>query len=433
MFVEQWTSLTIQITKSLTTYVCGSSDTSFLSADMPTEVNEIQHISSTIQSSTSTLNDNLNNNHKNKKNKHRLKNIDLTIYWAGNTTNNQLKISHFTPHALKFVWGRLVNLIGNPNRMVFHGSGAGLKDAEPVSPAVFASCLSGISENVDAMLQIGNSTSSAVSGDDQPATTSGYYTQSGRYAISAVAFPPRANTILRVYGAWLFDASLTKRAGYEKGKARAIECLGNILCTPHARNMRDLDPSMRTRYVMAVDEAVGCENDEVLASVISGSRMVLGTNIPGIRILTDTLNRAIMKILSQDQIAPEAHHTHTIFRRNSNNNIDDPQKTKTTQSHNFFGTHPLSTLRSHCLTILSSQTSHPHSSQVCMQLLTAYMYTEQNALNLQKVSHNKVNGKKTNKKLTHHLVRSCCGSCMATCTRPARHSTQHCATTSLLR
>ena len=55
--------------------------------------------------------------------------LDLFIEWSNNSPN--LKITNFTPHALKFVWGRLINLLNNPNRMVYHDNGT------PVAPRVF--------------------------------------------------------------------------------------------------------------------------------------------------------------------------------------------------------------------------------------------------------------------------------------------------------
>ena len=56
-----------------------------------------------------------------------------------------------------------------------------------------------------------------------------------RFAISAIATPPSTNTILDIYGAWLFDAAIQKKEGYEAGRALALECLGLIFCTPSRR------------------------------------------------------------------------------------------------------------------------------------------------------------------------------------------------------
>jgi len=51
---------------------------------------------------------------------------------------------------------------------------------------------------------------------------------------------------------------------------------------------------------MAIENAIEEGEDQMIAAVVLGSKLILGSNIPGIRILTDSLNAAIMMVLQQD-------------------------------------------------------------------------------------------------------------------------------------
>jgi hypothetical protein len=110
-------------------------------------------------------------------------------------------------------------------------------------------------------------------------------TLSGRFSINVIATPPSVNTVLEIAGPWLFDAALHKRDGYESGRARAIQTIGDIFCSP-CRSGRGVDimPSYSTRYIMAIEKAMEDEDPEAIAAILASSKLVLGCNFKGAQV-----------------------------------------------------------------------------------------------------------------------------------------------------
>lgn len=129
--------------------------------------------------------------------------VDVSVDWGGRTSS--IKIIT-TPACLKFMWNRFVHLLGNVNRLTFHGD----KPTSNVTPQVHRAAIRAVYIMVEIMLKSGQSLASTSL--DISAT------MSGRFAISAIASPPSTNTILDIYGAWLFDAALQQKEGYESGR-----------------------------------------------------------------------------------------------------------------------------------------------------------------------------------------------------------------------
>ena len=81
----------------------------------------------------------------------------------------------------------------------------------------------------------------------------------------------------------------------------AIECLGNIFCTP-SRNGKPntILPSYKTRFMLVIEKAIEDEDPRALAAVLTSSKFVLGCNFKGTKVLIKSLNNAITTILEQD-------------------------------------------------------------------------------------------------------------------------------------
>ncbi|GMH93162.1 hypothetical protein TrVE_jg8496 [Triparma verrucosa] len=281
--------------------------------------------------------------------------VDVSVDWGGR--GQSIKIIT-TPVCLKFMWNRFVHLLGNVNRLTWNGD----EQQGDVKPMVHRAAIRAVNIMVEIMLKSGQSLASTSL--DISAT------MSGRFAISAIATPPSTNTILDIYGAWLFDAALQKKEGYESGRSMAIECLGNIFCTP-SRNGKPntILPSYKTRFMLVIEKAIEDEDPRALAAVLTSSKFVLGCNFKGTKVLIKSLNNAITTILEQD--------------------IDEDAQPRrwrgeTSQQANTYGGYELKLLRKACLEVLSTEICLAKPAQIS-SLLTAIMYTERTPTNVQKL------------------------------------------------
>ncbi|GMH70518.1 hypothetical protein TL16_g05425 [Triparma laevis f. inornata] len=255
--------------------------------------------------------------------------VDVSVDWGGRTSS--IKIIT-TPACLKFMWNRFVHLLGNVNRLTFHGD----KPTSNVTPQVHRAAIRAVYIMVEIMLKSGQSLASTSL--DISAT------MSGRFAISAIASPPSTNTILDIYGAWLFDAALQQKEGYESG-------------------------SYETRFMLVIEKAIEEEDQKALAAVLTSSKFVLGCNFKGTKVLIKSLNNAITTILEQD--------------------IDEDAQPRrwrgeSSQQPNTYGGFELKLLRKACLEVLSTEICLAKPAQIS-SLLTAIMYTERTPTNVQKL------------------------------------------------
>jgi len=204
VFVAQWSELVVQVTHSLVMFVCGNREGAILMGgggeNDKSAGDSTNEKGGRIKASGG---DKLNNDdrddgdgedaenvdddddddddeddegYNNISAKFRKRSIDLFISWSsahtavGSTTGSQLRISNFSPFALKIVWSRLVNLLGNPNRMVFH------EDGSHVSPQVMDCAMNSVDRMVNEMLLVGS--------NDDASALSMNLTKSGRYEVS---------------------------------------------------------------------------------------------------------------------------------------------------------------------------------------------------------------------------------------------------------
>ncbi|ETV83727.1 hypothetical protein, variant 1 [Aphanomyces astaci] len=116
---------------------------------------------------------------------------------------------------------------------------------------------------------------------------------------------PDVNTILRILGPWLFDASLNRTAAprFALCRAEAIRCLGGLLCRHGIGRTKQVSWPFTIRALMAIQKAL-LDTDEVVvvaAAVVSCSR-IFGTHgthtLRGVGVLAGSFHYAIDHILS---------------------------------------------------------------------------------------------------------------------------------------
>ncbi|RHZ23174.1 hypothetical protein DYB31_005214 [Aphanomyces astaci] len=115
---------------------------------------------------------------------------------------------------------------------------------------------------------------------------------------------PDVNTILRILGPWLFDASLNRTAAprFALCRAEAIRCLGGLLCRHGIGRTKQVSWPFTIRALMAIQKAL-LDTDEVVvvaAAVVSCSR-IFGTHgthtLRGVGVLAGSFHYAIDHIL----------------------------------------------------------------------------------------------------------------------------------------
>ena len=158
-----------------------------------------------------------------------------------------------------YAWHRILNLIGNPNETI----------DQPQNLLAF---MSGVELVVNQFLKITFALEKSTS----------------------TLIAPTGNTILHIFGSWLFDCVLLNRSGFEEGTALAMKILSNIMITTHKTNFL---PIYISSYFSCVQRALNTEG-RVLVSVITSSSNIFIKDIKGIRCLVPLFFNAIQKVLS---------------------------------------------------------------------------------------------------------------------------------------
>ena len=187
---------------------------------------------------------------------------------SNSNNNNQavvIKFDDSVQHLLlenEFVfysWHRMLNLIGNPTLSIN-------------DPPILLAFMSGVELIVNQMLKVGFNSKKT----------------------DANLISPTGNTILHVFGAWLFDCILTNRPGFEEGTALAMKILNNIMLSKHKT---DFLPVYVSSYFSCLQRALSTEG-RVLVSAITSTTSIFTKEIKGIRCLVPLFFEAIQKVLS---------------------------------------------------------------------------------------------------------------------------------------
>lgn len=162
-----------------------------------------------------------------------------------------------------YAWQRFLNLIGNPNETIN-------------DPPILLAFMGSVENLINQFLKVGFSIARRGT-DDQ-----------------ANLIAPTGNTILHIFGVWLFDCVLLNRLGFDEGTAQAIKILSNIMITKHKTEFL---PQYVASYYSCLQRALATEG-RVLVSAITSSTALFLKEIKGIRCLVPLFFSAIQKVLS---------------------------------------------------------------------------------------------------------------------------------------
>mmetsp|Transcript_2685 Transcript_2685/g.9507 ORF Transcript_2685/g.9507 Transcript_2685/m.9507 type:complete len:1308 (+) Transcript_2685:68-3991(+) len=175
-----------------------------------------------------------------------------------------------------YSWHRMLNIIGNPSEVIQH-------------PAIFLAFMNGVEILVNQYLKIGYA--SKVAGKD-----------GNRF------LPPDGNTILHIFGTWLYDAIQFDRSGFDEGTALAMKILCNIMTTKHRT---DFLPIYMASFYSCMQEALMKEERVLLAAITSATNLFT-LEIKGLRCLVPSFIYAIHKVITKrakpfDSVMPAEH------------------------------------------------------------------------------------------------------------------------------
>jgi len=164
-----------------------------------------------------------------------------------------------------YYWHQILHILGSPNAF---------KD-----PEIFRIEFSGIVILVDLYLDLIKTTA----------------TQLG-------ANRPSGNTILRIFGDWLFEAVLLDRSGFEEGTALACATLCKIYCSSGDRKFL---PSYLSTFANCLTKVLSKDiNDKVLTAALLNCRTLFIQQLEGLNLLIPHFIYAISRVWSKD--GPEA-------------------------------------------------------------------------------------------------------------------------------
>ena len=212
----------------------------------------------------------------------------------------------------------MLNLIGNPNESI-------------QLPVIFLDFMTGVEILVNQYLKIGLA-SSLVKGNQS------------RF------IPPSGNTILHIFGTWLFDAIHLNRKSFEEGTALSTKILITIMSQKHTT---DFLPIYSSSFFSSMKKALD-QDGRVLITSITSSTSLFTLSLKGIRCLIPYFVKSILRICSckailADHVLPAEHVRRSALDIMSNLicyanhfnetkffsldvNIDSPDTTTTTTS-----------------------------------------------------------------------------------------------------
>ena len=151
----------------------------------------------------------------------------------------------------------MLNLIGNPNETI-------------KVPGIFLDFIKGIEIIVNLYLKIGFSKVQA----------------SNRF------IAPTGNTILHIFGTWLFDAIHMNRTGFEDGTSLAVKTLITIMSTKHET---DFLPIYLSNFYSCMQLALATESSVLVTTIITAQPLLTST-LKGVRCLIPSFVDACYKV-----------------------------------------------------------------------------------------------------------------------------------------
>lgn len=113
---------------------------------------------------------------------------------------------------------------------------------------------------------------------------------------SALPAPPTGNDILRIFGAWLFDAAACEDPAFSLGRATALSALGRIFCSDGCRG-RPFYGAHLVRFYQCVKAALQSRDERAVAAVVCSCCGIFGHNMDGCRLLVPSFLPVMDNIL----------------------------------------------------------------------------------------------------------------------------------------
>eukprot|EP01114_Cavostelium_apophysatum_P012293 TRINITY_DN2733_c0_g1_i3.p1 TRINITY_DN2733_c0_g1~~TRINITY_DN2733_c0_g1_i3.p1 ORF type:complete len:1100 (-),score=286.84 TRINITY_DN2733_c0_g1_i3:2012-5311(-) len=150
-----------------------------------------------------------------------------------------------TPDHAFYSWHKMLHLIGNPNE---------LQDSK-----IFVEAMRGLDSLVDAFLNVGTNSNLA----------------------KRKASPPDGNTILHIFGAWLFEAVKQNRLSFEEGTSLAVEIL---CCIFRVKRTTKFEPLYLASFYSCLSDVL-LKDGRVLVSALLCTTNFFAWELEGSRVL----------------------------------------------------------------------------------------------------------------------------------------------------
>ncbi|TMW68553.1 hypothetical protein Poli38472_006021 [Pythium oligandrum] len=229
---------------------------------------------------------------------------EVEIAWTENRLQSKVELD---PSLMTYAWYRLIRVVGHPS---------GFSD-----PEVFLTAIKGVSRLADEFMKreenpvvewedvLGALTTTIHKNrENQDAAINAQAEKrkkqnqaKGSAVVERVRSPPDVNTILRLLGPWLFDASLSRSQRFAACRSEALKCLGKLVCDFSGGRSKRIHWAYAVRSLMAVQGALLEEDDRIVASAVYTWSKVFGLygnhTLRGAAVLTGPFHRAVERIL----------------------------------------------------------------------------------------------------------------------------------------
>ncbi|KAJ5068671.1 hypothetical protein M0811_02614 [Anaeramoeba ignava] len=247
------------------------------------------------------------------------------------TSNSSPIILDLSNEQVVFCWTRILGILANPN--------------EITNPSIFYLAMSGIRSCVGLLLRIGSN-----------------FKKPGK---KTLIDHPNGNSILQIFGEWLFEAVSLNRPSFAEG----TECAYTILCEIFMSiQQKPFQEIYLSRFYRAIISAFENEvaNGKSICSILVYTKDIFSSELPGIYVMIPFFVSIIKKIMLNRQLS-------------------------------FSLSIPLQQLRRACITILSSLICLPNSFlKMKLELIPSKIIEERNATNFSTLkstlSHIVING-----------------------------------------
>ncbi|KAJ6242433.1 hypothetical protein M0813_22571 [Anaeramoeba flamelloides] len=197
----------------------------------------------------------------------------------------QQSVLNLSDKQVMFTWKGYLNILGNPNNLN--------------NPQNFEQMISGINDVVDLILTIGDESKEENSEN-----------------VYLLPDKPNGDTILRIFGNWLFETVFKNRLGFDKGVSIAFTILLKILSTHFDSPLSEVN---LTKFYSAIIQAFHNteEYSQSLFSILKGSEKLFLRDHDGIFILIPHYLKIIQTVLSETTFTFVKGHSLTLLRRSS--------------------------------------------------------------------------------------------------------------------